>query len=119
MTRIETKFPGWEEKEILTEKDRQSIARTLKWLQELNHEFKGYHYSIVELMEDTKVLAEEQAVLDEHENKVEDFMRRLQDLVTTEPVTPRASGIGDDQPGVRSITDVEHLCQSLNQVHDS
>ena len=65
VTCIETKIPGWEKKDTLTGKDRQSIVRTLKRLQELNQEFKGYHYSIVELMEDTEVLVEEQAVLDE------------------------------------------------------
>ena len=59
VTRIETKIPGWEEKETLTEKDQQLIARTLRRLQKLNEEFKGYHYSIVELMEETKVLSEE------------------------------------------------------------
>ena len=71
VTSIETKIPGWEEKEMLTEKDRQSIVRTVKCLQELNQEFKWYHYSIVEMMQDTEIIAKEQAVLDEHENKVE------------------------------------------------
>ena len=68
---IEAKIPRWGEKETLTEKDWQSIARTLKWLQELNEEFKGYYYSFVVLMEGTEVLAKEQEVLDEHDNKVE------------------------------------------------
>ena len=55
--RMEINVTGWEEKETLTNKDRQSIARTLKRLQELNEEFRGYHYSIIELMEDEEVLA--------------------------------------------------------------
>ena len=70
LTCIESKTSEWEQKETLTEKDRQTIARTLKRLQELNEEFKEYYYSIAELMEDTKVLAEEQEVLDNHEDKV-------------------------------------------------
>ena len=101
-------------------KDRQSISRTLKRLQELNEEFKGYHYSIVELMDDTEVLAEEQKVLDDHENKVEDLIQRLEDLVATaEAMMIRASGIVDDRPGVRSVTEAERLSQRLDQVHDS
>ena len=72
---------------------------TLQWLQELNEELKGYHYSIVELMKDTEVLAKEQAVLakeqavlDDHENTVDNLIERLEDLVvTTEPVRPHAS----------------------------
>ena len=87
VTLIKTKIPGWEQK------DRQSIVRTLKGLQELNEEFKGYHYFIVELMGNTEVLAEEQKVLDDHENKADDLIERLEYLVaTTEPVMPHASG---------------------------
>ena len=89
--RIEAKIPEWEEKETMTAKDRQSISRTLKRLQELNEVFKGYHYSIVELMDDTEVLAKEQEVLDDHKNKVEDLIEHLEDLLTTEPVRPYAS----------------------------
>ena len=74
-------------------------------------------------MDDTDlVLAEEQAVLDDHENKVEDMIKRLEDLVvTTEPVTHHASGIGDDRPEDtrRSITEVKHLSQRLDHVRDS
>ena len=80
------------EKETLTEKDRKSIARTLKWLQALNEEFKEYHHSIVELIDDMEVLAEQQKFLDEHENKVEDLIGSLGDLVvTTEPVSHHTS----------------------------
>ena len=39
--------------------------------------------------------------------------------MTTEPETYHASGIGDDQPGVRSVTEAEHLSRRLDQVHDS
>ena len=104
---------------LLTEKHHQSIVRTLKWLQELNEEFEGYHYSILELMEGTEVLVKEQKVLDDHENKVDDLIARLEDLVaTSEPVMPHASCMGDDRLGVRSNTYVEHLSQRLDQVHD-
>ena len=63
VTRIETKTVAWEEKDTLSQKDRQSIKRALKTLHELNAEFKTYHYSIVELMEDVEVMAEEQKAL--------------------------------------------------------
>ena len=42
-------------------------------------------------MEDTEVLAEEQTVLDDHENKVDYLIEPLEDLVaTTEPVRRQA-----------------------------
>ena len=96
VARIETKIPGWEEKEILTDKDRQAIIRSLKRLQELNEEFRTYHYSIIELMEDEAVLAEEQQTLDECENKVDDLTGRLEDLIkVAEPVLTRTPVIDD------------------------
>ena len=70
-------------------------------------------------MDDTEVLAEEQKVLDDHENKVEDLIEHLEDLVTTEPVMHHIHGIGDDRPGVRLVTEAEHLSQRLDQVHNS
>ena len=46
----------------------------------------------MELLDDTEVFAEEQKVLDDHENKVEHLIGRLEDLVaTTRPVRPHAS----------------------------
>ena len=55
-------------------------------------------------------------------NRVSDIIERLEkleNLVTTEPVKHHVSGIGDDRPGVRSITEAEHLSRRLHQVHDS
>ena len=51
---------------------------------------------------------------------MEHLIERLEDLVaTTEPKVPRASGKGDDRPGVKLVTEAEHLSQRLDQVHDS
>ena len=46
----------------------------------------------------------EDKVFDEHVNRVADIIERLEkleDLVTTEPVTHHESGSGDVRPGVR------------------
>ena len=59
-------------------------------------------------IEDNDKLAEEQAVLDNQEDKVEDMTERPEDLVkTTEPVMPHASDIhaGDHRLVVRLITE--------------
>ena len=115
VTCLETKIPGWEAKETLTEKDRQSIVRTLKRLQELNQEFIRYHYSIVELLEDAEVLAEEQAVLDQHEDKVEDLIGRLEDLATTtELLRPHAYDEREATSGLlKNEKRLKHLKLSL------
>ena len=35
------------------------------------------------------------------------------------PMIPRASGIGENQPCVKSVTEAEHLNRRLDQAHDS
>ena len=89
--RLETKIFGSDTKETMIDKDQQSNVRTLKWLQELNEELERYHYSGVELMEDTVVLAEEQDMLDEFDNKMENIMGGLNTLKTvSEPIASPA-----------------------------
>ena len=89
-----------------------------KKLEALSAEFKTYHCTIVDQIEDRDKLTEEQAVLDDREDKVKDLMEHLEDLVvTTEPEIPHTSGMGDHQPAVRSITEAEHLSRRLSQLH--
>ena len=69
--------------------------------------------------EDQAVLNSEGEVFDEHVNRVSDIIERLvklEDLVTTEPVTHHVPGISDDRPCVRSVTEAEHLRRQLDQV---
>ena len=40
-------------------------------------------------------------------------------IVTTDHVIPDAYGMGDHQPVVRSITEVEHLNRRLSQVRNA
>ena len=47
VTRIDRKIVTLKEKEELTDKDGQSVPRTLKKLEELRAEFKSYHYAVV------------------------------------------------------------------------
>ena len=69
-----------------------------------------YHCAFVNQIQDQNKLVEEQAVLNNHETKVEDQMKRLEDqVVTTEPMMPHTSGMGDHRPVVGSITKMEHL----------
>ena len=40
-------------------------------------EFKTYHDTVIDQIDDEDILAEEQAILDDHEDKVSDFSNRL------------------------------------------
>ena len=68
-------------KQDLSHTDQLAIQRLLKRLEELDAEFKKYHYAIVELMESEEDLEEEQVTLDDHDDKTADFVGRLQVLV--------------------------------------
>ena len=86
-----------EEKKELTEKDRQSILETLEKLEELKAEFKAYHYAIVEQIEGEQELTEEQTTMDEFEEKLEELIDRLSELVITpEHIKARAPSLARD-----------------------
>ena len=75
ITRLEIKITKLEEKEMLTEKEQQSVSKMVKRLDALSTEFKTYQCTIVDQTEDQEKLAKEQVVLDNHEDKVEELMK--------------------------------------------
>ena len=82
--------------ETLTEKEQQTVSKMAKKLEVSSSEFKMHRCAFVDRIEDHNKPTEEQAVLDNNEDKVEDQMEYLHNLVlTTEHVMPHASGIGD------------------------
>ena len=86
------------------------VSKMVKKLEALSTVFKTYYCAVVDQIEDQDRLTEEQAVLDYHEDNVEDLMERKEDLVeTTETVMPHTSGMADYRPVVRSITEAEHF----------
>ena len=81
ITRLEKHVLELEEKENLFHKDEVAIKGYIKRLENLDSDFKGFHCSVIELVEeDEGVLLEEQAKLDDHEDRVTDLMSRLLDL---------------------------------------
>ena len=62
-------------------KDEVAIKGYIKRLENLDTDFKRFHCSVVNLVEeDEEVLLEEQAKLDDHKDKVTDLMSCLLDL---------------------------------------
>ena len=74
ITRLETKIAKLEEKETLTEKERQTVSKVVKKLEALSVEFKTYHYAILDQTKDQDKLTEEQVILDDNEDIVKDLM---------------------------------------------
>ena len=56
------------------------FSACLKKIEALNTEFRHHYYTIVELMDD-EALEEEQVVLDDSDERVADFVERLQQLM--------------------------------------
>ena len=83
---------------------------------EHDSDFEQLHVEVLNFIEaeDKTALDSGEAIFDEHVDRVSGIIERLEQLddliVTTEPVMPHASDKGDGRPGVKSITEAEHLC---------
>ena len=84
ITRLEKHVFDLEGKGDLSHKDEVAIKGYIKRLENLDKDFKGYHCTIIDLVEGDDKLEEEQAKLDDHEDRVTDLMSRLLDLGVTQ-----------------------------------
>ena len=70
-----------EGKEKVSHKDEAAIKGYIKRLENLDTDFKGFDCSVINLVkENEELLLEEQAKLDDHQNRVTNLMSRLLDL---------------------------------------
>ena len=69
ITRIESRLSELEGKITMSPGDHTAAQRLLKKLDELDADFKSYHFSIIDLL-DTEFLDAEQSTLDEHDDSV-------------------------------------------------
>ena len=100
ITRLEHRVDAYEIKEDLTHADRLAIQRLIKKFETLDTEFRQHHYTIVELLDDEAV-DEEQAALDDHDEKVTDLVDRLQQLVSEPKEAVSPSGPVDPSKPLR------------------
>ena len=64
--------------------DRLAVERLQQRLTNLDEEFRTYHLGVVDLLEEEKDLENEQAALDNHDDRVTDLLRCLAKLATPE-----------------------------------
>ena len=124
LTRIGRGISSLEEKETLIPSDQRKSKRLKDQVKEHDQEFEKRLLEVLDFIKevDQAALDSKEKVFDQHVNRVSDIIERLEKLeylVTTEPVTHHESGISDNPPGVRSVTEAEHLSRRLDQVHDS
>ena len=87
VTRFEGRVHGYQEKECLTRADHVAIKSLLTKLKTLDTELKAYHYVILDLA-DEEALEMEQAVFDDHEDKVEELTEWLRQLAILQVQKP-------------------------------
>ena len=81
ITRLEERILKFEEKVELKAIDQASVQRMIKRPEGLDSDFKQHHMLLIETIEEEEKLREEQAILDEHDHKVSEFMDRLHCLI--------------------------------------
>jgi len=82
ITRLDGRVAELESKEELTAADRLAAQHLLQKLNSLEAEFRSYHLAVVDLVEED-ALEGEQAILDEHDDRVSRLVVRVQQLVST------------------------------------
>ena len=81
ITRLDGRVSELEGKPELSPADRRSAQTLLAKLNELDADFKSYHFHIVDLTEEESLDAE-QTILDEHDDRIVNLSTRLQQLVS-------------------------------------
>ena len=82
ITKLIDRVRDMERLEVLTPTDRLAVKRLQQRLTNMDGEFRTYHLSVVDLLEEEADLETEQAVLDEHDDRVTGLLGRLERLAT-------------------------------------
>ena len=120
ITRLEKHVVELEGKGDLSHKDEVAIKGYIKRLENLDADFKGYHCTIIDLVVEDEKLVEEQAKLDDHEDRVIDLMSRLldlggsQDKVATPPPVVKPS-----KPFEKRLSSLSAELRSIDKKMDS
>ena len=78
---LEQRIMLLEVKGELTESDRQSALRMSKMINDVTSDFKTYHFSIVDQIEEEEEAKAEQDILTQHELKVMDLIDRIGKII--------------------------------------
>ena len=81
VTCLERHLNTLEAKDTQTSSDLLAVERLLKKIEALDVEFKEHHYAVIDLVEDhEQVLDDEQAIMNDYEEKVAEIIECLQEL---------------------------------------
>ena len=83
ITKLATRINELEMNPELSHSDELAAKQMQEGLTGLDGEFKGYHLAVVALLEEDEDLDREQAVLDDHNDRVTGLFDRIVGLITT------------------------------------
>ena len=95
--------------------DHRSAQTLLTKLNELDTDFKSYHFIVVDLTEEGS-LDTEQTILDEHDDRIVNLFTRLQQLVTE---VQASSSVTESTPQQRLSKQFNHFEKSENRCQRS
>ena len=81
-TKLADRINELEMRVMLFPPDKFKAQQSQKKLEGLDADFKGYHFKVVDPIEEEEELEREQVVLDEHDDRVTDLSYRLQQLLS-------------------------------------
>ena len=90
VTRMDTRVAKLERKEQSSPGDLDTARRLLLKLEELDSDFKSYHLTVVDLTEEESLDTEQQAVLDDHDDKITNLSTCLQQVISNLSLTPNS-----------------------------
>ena len=87
ITRLDMQISKLEDKPEITASDSVRIQAHTERIISLDTDFKKHHFHVIGLVDesDGDTLAQEQAILDDHEDKINDIMTRLAQLSHSKP----------------------------------
>ena len=98
ISRVEDRVLGLETKQQLSHSDRLTVQCFSKRNEELPTEFREYHYAVVDRTEQQDSLEEEQAIVEDHEDKIAELVECIQELEVESPLTVHLSTPEAKQP---------------------
>ena len=119
ITKFEGRIIGWEGKAELAASDHCAIQYSVETLKEYDTDFKKNHFAVVELANQEELEAD-QAVLDNHTERVTEFLDRLPQLLQEpEKVSKKSSGTTVTEGLLKRLHYVIYELPSLNDTDDS
>ena len=118
LTRIERDIATLEGKEELTHQDRRKVERLLKQLKDNDSNFEQRHLEVLSFIqeEDQETLTQEEAVFDEHVNRVSELVGLVEQLDIPEKEVSSPMTITAPNPSGTLVKRLKYIEQQRQEI---